>query len=82
MVGWVREDLTLAECIGADPDVVRRGASMWAHKRRKGAQRVADRDPPKIHDLTRLAPMLDQSVQAQRVRRYCKRRFERRTRSG
>lgn len=50
-LGWAREDLTLAEHIAADPDVVRRGACMWAQQAAEKALKAMliarGFDPPK-----------------------------------
>jgi HEPN domain-containing protein len=60
---WAREDLTLAQHAQADPDVVRRGACTWAHQAAEKALKAllvaSGADPPKIHDLTRLARLTD-----------------------
>lgn len=65
---WAEEDLTLAQHTAADPDVVRRGACTWAHQAAEKALKallVAEgTDPPKIHDLVRLARMLSDATQA------------------
>lgn len=59
---WVDEDLALAEHAAADPDVVPRGACVWAHQAAEKALKalliLRDIDPPKLHDLDRLAQRL------------------------
>ena len=59
---WADEDLALAEHTAADPDVVARGACVWAHqaaeKALKALMILRDIDPPKFHDLDRLAQRL------------------------
>lgn len=65
---WAEEDLTLAQHTAADPEVVRRGACTWAHQAAEKALKALlvseGRDPPKIHDLARLARMLSEPAQA------------------
>lgn len=59
---WADEDLALAEHTAADPDVVARGACVWAHQAAEKALKalliLRDIDPPKLHDLDRLAQRL------------------------
>lgn len=59
---WADEDLALAEHTAADPDVVARGACVWAHQAAEKALKALlisrDIDPPKLHDLDRLAQRL------------------------
>jgi HEPN domain-containing protein len=59
---WADEDLELAEHTAADPDVVARGACVWAHQAAEKALKalliLRDVDPPKLHDLDRLAQRL------------------------
>jgi len=62
---WLRlaeEDLVLAERSAADHEVVPRGACVWAHqaaeKAIKSLLTLRDIDPPKWHDLDRLASRL------------------------
>ena len=59
---WADEDLALAEHTAADLDVVARGASVWAHQAAEKALKalliLRDIDPPKLHDLDRLAQRL------------------------
>ena len=59
---WADEDLALAEHTAADPDVVARGACVWAHQAAEKALKalliLRDIDPPKLHDLDRLAKRL------------------------
>lgn len=59
---WADEDLTLAEHTAADPDLVARGACVWAHQAAEKALKalliLRDIDPPKLHDLDRLAQRL------------------------
>ena len=59
---WADEDLALAEHSAADPDVVARGACVWAHQAAEKALKalliLRDIDPPKLHDLDRLAQRL------------------------
>ena len=59
---WADEDLALAEHTAADPDVVPRGACVWAHQAAEKALKalliLRDIDPPKLHDLDRLAQRL------------------------
>ena len=59
---WAWEDLALAEHTAADPDVVARGACVWAHQAAEKALKalliLRDIDPPKLHDLDRLAQRL------------------------
>lgn len=62
---WLRraeEDLALAEHTAADRDLVARGACVWAHQAAEKALKallvLRDIDPPKLHDLDRLAQRL------------------------
>ena len=59
---WADEDLALAEHTAADLDVVARGACVWAHQAAEKALKalliLRDIDPPKLHDLDRLAQRL------------------------
>lgn len=59
---WADEDLALAEHTAADADVVARGACVWAHQAAEKALKalliLRDIDPPKLHDLDRLAQRL------------------------
>lgn len=59
---WADEDLALAEHTAADRDVVARGACVWAHQAAEKAIKALlihhDIDPPKLHDLDRLAHRL------------------------
>jgi HEPN domain-containing protein len=59
---WADEDLALAEHSAADADVVSRGACVWAHQAAEKALKalliLRDIDPPKLHDLDRLAQRL------------------------
>ncbi|MEI2705364.1 MAG: HEPN domain-containing protein [Ilumatobacteraceae bacterium] len=59
---WAGEDLALAEHTAADPDVVAHGACVWAHQTAEKALKalliLRDIDPPKLHDLDRLAQRL------------------------
>ena len=59
---WADEDLALAEHTAADPDVVARGACVWAHQAAEKALKalliLRDIDPPRLHDLDRLAQRL------------------------
>lgn len=59
---WAQEDLLLAERTAADDDLVPRGACVWAHqaveKALKAVLVARDIDPPKLHDLDRLAGRL------------------------
>lgn len=59
---WADEDLALAEHTAADPDVVARGACVWAHQAAEKALKalliLRDIDPPKLHDLDRLTQRL------------------------
>ncbi len=59
---WADEDLALAEHTAADPGVVPRGACVWAHQAAEKALKalliLRDIDPPKLHDLDRLAQRL------------------------
>ena len=59
---WADEDLALAEHTAADPDLVARGACVWAHQSAEKALKalliLRDIDPPKLHDLDRLAHRL------------------------
>jgi HEPN domain-containing protein len=56
---WADEDLALAEHTAADPEVVPRGACVWAHQAAEKALKalliLRNIDPPKLHDLDRLA---------------------------
>jgi len=65
---WAREDLTLAQHALADREVVRRGACTWAHQAAEKAVKAllvsAGTDPPKIHDLSRLARLTDDPARA------------------
>jgi HEPN domain-containing protein len=62
---WADEDLALAEHSAADADVVARGACVWAHQAAEKAVKalliLRDIDPPKLHDLDRLAQRLPDS---------------------
>ena len=62
---WAAEDLALAEHTAADPELVPRGACVWAHQAAEKALKalliVHDIDPPKLHDLDRLAQRLPTS---------------------
>ncbi|MCX6540552.1 MAG: HEPN domain-containing protein [Actinobacteria bacterium] len=59
---WADEDFALAEHTAADPDVVARGACAWAHQAAEKALKalliLRNIDPPKLHDLDRLAKRL------------------------
>lgn len=59
---WAEEDLALAEHTAADAEVVARGACVWAHQTAEKALKallvLRDIDPPKLHDLDRLAQRL------------------------
>ena len=59
---WAYEDLALAEHTAADSGVVARGACVWAHQAAEKALKalliLRDIDPPKLHDLDRLAQRL------------------------
>ena len=59
---WAEEDIALAEHSAADPGVVARGACVWAHQAAEKAIKalviLRDVDPPKLHDLDRLAQRL------------------------
>jgi HEPN domain-containing protein len=59
---WADEDLALAEHTAADSEVVARGACVWAHQAAEKALKalliLRDIDPPKLHDLDRLAQRL------------------------
>jgi HEPN domain-containing protein len=59
---WADEDLALAEHAIADEDVVARGACVWAHQAAEKALKSLlvrrNIDPPKLHDLDRLAQRL------------------------
>jgi HEPN domain-containing protein len=59
---WADEDLALAEHTAADPDLVSRGACVWAHQAAEKALKalliLRNIDPPKLHDLDRLAQRL------------------------
>ena len=59
---WADEDLALAEHSAADSGVVARGACVWAHQAAEKALKalliLRDIDPPKLHDLDRLAQRL------------------------
>ena len=61
-VRWADEDLALAEHTAADREVVARGACVWAHQAAEKALKalliLRDIDPPKLHDLDRLAQRL------------------------
>jgi HEPN domain-containing protein len=63
---WAREDLTLAKHANADPEVVHRGACTWAHQAAEKALKALlvadDIDPPKVHDLVRLAEMMSPAI--------------------
>ncbi len=62
---WATEDLVLAEHMAADEEVVSRGACIWAHqaaeKAIKALLTARDVDPPKLHDLDRLAARLPEA---------------------
>jgi HEPN domain-containing protein len=53
----------------ADREVVRRGACTWAHQAAEKALKAVlvsvGSDPPKIHDLSRLARLTDESARAE-----------------
>ena len=59
---WADEDLALAEHTAADSGVVARGACVWAHQAAEKALKalliLRYIDPPKLHDLDRLAQRL------------------------
>lgn len=59
---WAGEDLAVAEHISQDTDLVPRGACVFAHqaadKALKGLLVARGLDPPKLHDLDRLAAPL------------------------
>ncbi len=59
---WADEDLALAEHSAADTEVVSRGACVWAHQAAEKALKalliLRDIDPPRLHDLDRLAQRL------------------------
>ena len=59
---WAQEDLTVAERIAVDDEVVPRAACVFAHQAAEKAIKalLVDRgtDPPKLHDLDRLAARL------------------------
>jgi len=59
---WADEDLALAEHIIAGADVVARGACVFAHQAAEKALKalliLRNIDPPKLHDLDRLAQRL------------------------
>jgi HEPN domain-containing protein len=59
---WADEDLALAKHTAADPNVVARGACVWAHQAAEKAIKALlifrDVDPPKLHDLDRLSQRL------------------------
>ena len=59
---WADEDLALAEHTAADLDLVARGACVWARqaaeKGLKALLILRDIDPPRLHDLDRLAQRL------------------------
>jgi HEPN domain-containing protein len=59
---WANEDLVLAEHTSTDVDLVPRGACIWAHQAAEKAIKALliarDIDPPKLHDLDRLAAQL------------------------
>ncbi len=63
---WAREDLSLAEHTAHDPDVVARGACMWAHQSAEKALKallVAQGiDPPKTHNLLYLERLMPSEV--------------------
>jgi HEPN domain-containing protein len=65
---WAEDDLTLAEHTFADEEVVARGACVWAHQAAEKAIKALlvshDIDPPKLHDLDRLAQRLPDGEQA------------------
>lgn len=59
---WAEEDLALAVHTASDADLVARGACVWAHQAAEKAIKallvLRDIDPPKLHDLDRLAQRL------------------------
>ena len=59
---WADEDLALAGHTAADSGVVARGACLWAHQAAERALKapliLRDIDPPRLHDLDRLAQRL------------------------
>ncbi|MGH8904945.1 MAG: HEPN domain-containing protein [Egibacteraceae bacterium] len=61
-----REDLLLAEHALADPDVVRRGACVWAQQAAEKALKALivseNTDPPKIHNLMHLERLVPAAV--------------------
>lgn len=64
---WAGEDLSMAEAILELPDLVPRGACMWAHQAGEKALKALlvayDIDPPKQHDLVKLARRLADASQ-------------------
>jgi HEPN domain-containing protein len=64
---WAGEDLSMAEAIVGLPDLVPRGACMWAHQTGEKALKALlvahDIDPPKQHDLVKLARRLTDDSQ-------------------
>jgi HEPN domain-containing protein len=62
---WAVEDLTLAEHIAGDDDVVPRGACVFAHqaaeKALKALLTARGVEPAKLHDLDRLAARLPEA---------------------
>lgn len=59
---WAEEDLALGVHTASDTDMVARGACVWAHQTAEKAIKallvLRDIDPPKLHDLDRLAQRL------------------------
>lgn len=59
---WADEDLEIARHTAAVPDLVARGACVWAHQAAEKALKALlvfhDVDPPKLRDLDRLVQRL------------------------
>lgn len=59
---WADEDLILARHVVADDELVARGACVWAHQAAEKSLKALlvhrNVDPPKLHDLDRLAQRL------------------------
>lgn len=59
---WADEDLLLAKRTAADTEVVPRGGCVWAHQAAEKALKAmlvaSGIDPPKVHNLVKLADML------------------------
>jgi HEPN domain-containing protein len=65
---WAEEDLQLAIHVIGDSELAPRGACTWAHQAAEKALKALlvakDLDPPRTHDLDRLAQLAGEDVRA------------------